>query len=109
MRANELILHCFAERRDGLWVAACLDFSLAAQATSLGEAKHKLETQIRDYVIEAVTVDKVHGAQLLRRRAPVRDWLKYWFYRQLTRLRARPMHPDACSFREPMPLAPVAC
>ena len=42
MRSNQLIIRCFAKQEEGLWVAVCVDFTLAAQASSFAEAKEKL-------------------------------------------------------------------
>lgn len=110
MRANDLILHCLAERHGDQWVAVCLDFSLAAQADSFQAVRVKLDAQIREYVFDAVAgPDRQHAAQLLRRRAPLRDWLKYWAYRELSRWSSRRRARTACGFRAPMPLVPATC
>ena len=93
-----------------MWVAVCLDLSLAAQADTLGEVRRKLEAQIREYVFDAVVgQDHSHAGVLLRRRAPLQDWLKYWGYRRLARLFDRRRDRSACSFRETLPLAPAGC
>lgn len=68
--------------RDGdLWVAACLDYTLAAQGYSLDEAKTKLHAQISTYVHEAMTVDSAHAGSLLARKAPLLDRVRYdaWY------------------------------
>jgi hypothetical protein len=54
---------------------------LATQADSLLEAKEKLRDQISEYVYDAlVGEDQAFAEQLLRRRAPLVDWLKYYGY-----------------------------
>lgn len=70
-------LRCMAYFQDGLFIAACLDLSLAAQGDSLQEAKEKLESQIKDYLDEIVA-EPEYARQLFRRRAPLSMWLKYW-------------------------------
>jgi predicted RNase H-like HicB family nuclease len=50
MKSNDLILKCYAEQEEGVWVAVCLDFNLAAQADSYQEVKAKLESMISFYV-----------------------------------------------------------
>lgn len=77
MAAN---LRCMAYKEDGLWVAVCVDLSLAAQANSFDEVQHKLNEQIKDYVIEAIE-DKDYGHQLLTRKSPVSIMLKYYWIR----------------------------
>jgi hypothetical protein len=76
----KLTVRCMAWCERGQWVAACLDYTLAAQAPSLEEAKRKLHAQIASYVIDAVTVDRAHAEQLLSRQAPARDRLRYAFW-----------------------------
>ncbi len=53
MKADELLVHCYAERKDGQWQAFCLDFDLAAQADTFEEVRAKLDAMLDDYVAEA--------------------------------------------------------
>jgi hypothetical protein len=86
MKPSELILHCYAEQKGDQWQAFCLEFTLAAQGDSLTETKAKLENMIFEYVYDALAgEDKAFAEQLLSRRAPLRDWLKYNWYRLLNR------------------------
>jgi len=71
------ILRCMAYQQDGVFVAACLDLSLAAQADTMREAMDKLETQIKDFLTEALS-EPQYAEQLLKRKAPLSMWLKYW-------------------------------
>ncbi|RBO13294.1 DUF1902 domain-containing protein [Pantoea sp. 3_1284] len=72
-------LRCMAYRQDGVFVAVCLDWSLAAQGDTLKEAKLKLEEQMHSLVEEAKAEPK-YARQLLRgRKAPISLWLKYWY------------------------------
>lgn len=50
-------MRCYAEKHGALWVAVCIDLSLAAQAESLAEARRKLDAQIKDYVLDALVGD----------------------------------------------------
>jgi hypothetical protein len=70
-------VRCYAKRSEGQWVAVCVDLCLAAQADSFAEAKQKLDAQIRDYVFEALTVDRAHARELLSRKAPIQNRLEY--------------------------------
>lgn len=70
-------LRCMAYQQDGVYIAACLDLSLAAQANTIEEAMSKLESQVDDYISEALE-DKAHARELLSRRAPLSMWVKYW-------------------------------
>lgn len=77
MSNNPFVLQCYAEKKDGLWIAACPQFTLATQGESFEEAKAKLEGQIKSYVVEALTIDREHAAELLGRRAPLSMRLQY--------------------------------
>lgn len=85
-------LRCMAYSQDGIYIAACLDLSLAAQADSLKEAMDKLEAQIKDY-FEEVASDPQYANQLCHRKAPLSMWVKYWsipaanFIRKIVRSR----------------------
>lgn len=82
MKPQELIVRCFAEKKDGVWQAVCIDLNLAAQDHSFEKVRRKLNSQIADYVYDAtVGVDSEFADQLLRRKAPLPLQAKYyWFY-----------------------------
>ncbi|MCM5471346.1 DUF1902 domain-containing protein, partial [Escherichia coli] len=44
-----------AYQQNGVYVAACLDLSLAAQADTMKEAVNKLDEQIKDFFTEALS------------------------------------------------------
>lgn len=113
MRPNELVLRCFAERDGDVWVAYCLDLSLAAQADSWEEARAKLEAQVREYVADAMGgQDGKYGAALMARRAPASTYLRYYTAKVLIAL-AEKFHstrrPQGRPFQEVLPLAPQTC
>lgn len=70
-------LRCMAYQQDGVFVAVCLDLSLAAQADTMQEVMVKLEEQIKDYLLEASS-EPEYARQLLSRKAPASMWFKYW-------------------------------
>lgn len=112
MRANQLVLRCYAERTGDLWNAYCLDLSLGTQADSFDEAKKKLDLQIGEYVRDAFAggQDQAHGVYLLTRKAPFSMWLKYWGMKALIHLVGK-KHPleNRRRFKEVMPLSPAHC
>ena len=83
MEPVALTVRCMAWCEGDQWVAACLDLTLAAQASTLDEARRKLHAQIGSYVLDAMTVDRRHAEQLLSRRAPLVDQFRYVFWRSL--------------------------
>lgn len=101
----KLVVRCVARRRGDVWVALCVDFTLAAQGDSLEEAREKLHAQIADYVTEAVTVDAEHAAELLKRKGPLLHRLQYRLAAFTTAFRR--LH-DRYAYTEPLPLQPVA-
>lgn len=79
IKPNNLILHCYAEQKDNQWSAFCLELTLAAQGDTFEEAKKKLSSMIRTYIYDAtVGQDKEYADQLLSRRAPFFEWIKFY-------------------------------
>ena len=85
----DLVFKGYAVREDGVWVAVCLDFCLAAQADTVEEAMEKLMLQIAEYVYDAVAgEDRDQGDYLLhRRKAPLAYWVTYYRLRLLHAIR----------------------
>ena len=84
---SDLILRCLALRRDGYWVAMCVDLDLVVQADTASEAKHLLHEQIVSYVAEAYGEDERFAVQLLGRRAPMRYFAMYYAIKWLNHAR----------------------
>lgn len=81
MSVSNLVLRCYSLYDKEQWIAFCLDFDLAAQADSFEEAKEKLEDMIKVYVFDAlVGEDKEYSEQMLFRKAPLIEWIKYYYY-----------------------------
>lgn len=111
---RNLVLHCIAERKQGQWQAFCLEYSLAAQGDSFEEARDKLKEQISEYLFDAlVGQDMEHAEYFLNRSAPLRMWLKLYFYQAACAVKPFAQKvfspPEHKPFRMPMPLAPQTC
>lgn len=105
MYSRDLILHCLGRKEGDQWIVMSLEFSLAAQADSLEQAKVMLQSQIREYLTDAlVGRDKEHAEELLGRRAPLKYWAQYWLARCIRNVGN---HKLVKTFRQPMPLAPA--
>ena len=105
MKVANLVLRCYARYDEGQWVAICLDFDLAAQAETVEGAQAKLESMIKEYLFDAlVGEDQAYAEQFLSRKAPLFEWLRYYFY--LFRHYLIPTHQDYYLFHEPLPLTP---
>jgi hypothetical protein len=106
MKPTQLLLRCYAEKVGDQWQAFCLDLSLAAQGDTFAEVKDKLDVMIAEYVYDAlVGEDREYAHQLLTRRAPLRDWIKYYWYCLLSKAGA--IHEEARRlFTSLVPLEP---
>jgi len=101
MGKNRRVLHCYGKRKDGKWFGVCLELNLAAEADSLLELKREINSMISSY-IEAVcdTDDKASIPHLLKRPAPLSDWINYYLiaiFQHIANL------PDKMTFDEIMP------
>jgi hypothetical protein len=106
MKPTQLLLRCYAEKVGNQWQAFCLDLSLAAQGDTFAAVKDKLDAMVAEYVYDALAgEDREYAEQLLTRRAPLRDWLKYHWYRVL--ISAGALHEEARRlFKSLVPLVP---
>lgn len=81
---KQMILRCYAEKKDGVWQAFCLDLNLAVQGQSSQEVKRKMHEQIEMFLYDALEgEDRQYADQLLARKAPIGFWLKYYLYKTL--------------------------
>lgn len=107
-------VRCYAEMKDGYWQAFSIEYGLAAQGDSLEEVRQKLDAMIREYLTDAYGEDRRYQRQLLSRRAPFSQVLKYHYYSVLWRFRGRrtrrKIHrePTGLVFNENLP-APAFC
>ena len=78
--SDKLIIRCYGEKKGNKWIGVCLDFNLATEANSSDELVRKMSEIIKSY-IETVLATKDKGSipALLSRKAPLRDWFKYYF------------------------------
>jgi len=108
VRPSQLIVRCYGEKQGSQWSVMCLDFTLAAQGASFSEAKAKLNSQIEEYVTDALGgVDAEHAPYLLYRRAPLVYWLKY--YRIRLQAWSRRLVRTHKAFDEALPLVVAHC
>lgn len=86
MQPTNLILRCYAEHKDGLWQAFCIDLCLAAQGDSFEDVRDKLHSQIVDYLNDALCgEDREFAEQLLNRKAPFSQIAKFHTFHALGR------------------------
>lgn len=107
MRGNKFELRCYIEKQGNLFVAVCIDLSLAAQADSMDEARRKLDLQIVDYLNDVLNgPEREHIKDLLPRKAPLSQQLRYQVIRLVCKvertLASRPKNrkPHATAFNE---------
>lgn len=107
MRENKFQLRCYAEKQGNLFVAVCIDLSLAAQADSMEEARRKLEAQIVDYLHDVLNgPERAHIQDLLPRKSPLSLRLRYQYIRACCKIarmldkRPKRRSPHATAFNE---------
>ncbi len=84
MNPKQMILRCYAEKKDSIWQAFCIDLNLAVQGETRDEVRAKLQRQIGSYLYDALEgEDKEYANQLLSRKAPIVFRAKYTFYKIL--------------------------
>nr|WP_298117365.1 hypothetical protein [uncultured Pseudomonas sp.] len=102
MKPKDILLRCYAERKEGYWQAFCIDLCLAVQGDSLQEVQSKLHSQITDYLTDIFEgEDRPYAAQLLSRKAPAAIIARYYFLSALLRFH---QWKNALVFRDAMPL-----
>lgn len=77
---RKLVIKCYGERKGDKWIGVCLNFNLITEADSSEKLIKKMNGIIQSY-LETVfdTEDKNSIPSLLSRKAPLRDWCKYYF------------------------------
>lgn len=80
-----LVLKFYAHQtRDGNWYGVCLNLNLAVEAESVDELKEKFKNVIISYIDTVLdTEDTDSIPDLLTRKAPFIDWLKYYYIKLL--------------------------
>lgn len=66
--------HCFAERKDGVYVGYCLEAGVVSSGLTVDEVRNNLHEAIRAYM---VYVRSSGNYRLLRRGSSLRVWAKY--------------------------------
>lgn len=88
MKPKAFLLRILGHKEGNQWTVMCLDFSLAAQANTYEEAHRLLRAQIESYIKDIFGGPDAEFAEtLLNRRAPLKYWLIFYFYRTLQALR----------------------
>jgi len=79
---HKLIIRCYGERKGDKWIGVCLNFNLATEAESAEKLVKKMNGVIKSYLeVTLNTEDQKSIPELLLRRAPFRDWCKYYLIR----------------------------
>ncbi len=75
-RGIDRTIFCYAEGKGEHWEAYCLTFDLTVHGRSFGEVRQKIGEQIGLFIEGVNNLPESERARLLRRRAPVREWLR---------------------------------
>ena len=79
-------IRCLIKNEGNLKVALSLEFGLAAQASTIKEAKQKLENQIEEYINDALTADEDKKKYLLSRKGHWQWFVMYYSVYWLSKL-----------------------
>ncbi|MCG6540206.1 hypothetical protein MCB86_08975 [Pseudomonas sp. KSR10] len=102
MKPDNILLRCFAERKEGYWQAFCIDLNLAVQGDSRDEVTRKLHAHVYDYLKDIFEgEDRPFAAQLLTRKAPISLRARYYLIAALCHFHRI---KDRCTFQDAMPL-----
>ena len=80
---NEFVLRCYGYRsNEGPYIGVCVNLNIAIQADSPRELREKMSDAISSYIDTVLdTNDRDSIPVLMSRRAPMQDWLIYYFIR----------------------------
>lgn len=107
MKTGDLLLRCYAVKDDDQWIAFCIDLGLAAQGDTYEETKRKLHDMIHEYILDALDgEDKEYADQLLSRKAPLSQFVTYYFYKLMFKIGAFKNGAHKL-FNQPVPLVPA--
>ncbi len=102
MKPQEILLRCYLEKKDGIWQAFCVDLCLAVQGDSAEEVRRKLHEQVYDYLVDIFEgEDRPYAAQLLNRKAPLSQRLRYHWLRLASHING---FKNRFAFEDAMPL-----
>lgn len=108
MKACELTLHGLLRReKEGYWAAYCLDFTLYATGETAEEAMGKLRVIVEEYLTDAlVGDDQPYADDLLNRRAPWADWVRFYWLSFLQHFHRIKDSLHSTAFALPVPMVP---
>jgi len=102
IRPKDLVLRCYGHSVNNKpYIGVCVDLNIAVQADSPDELKKKMGDAIVSY-FEAVldTDDRQSVPGLIRRKAPMRDWVIYYLIKFIVLIRQIPTN---FTFKEYIP------
>lgn len=102
LEPSKLVLKCYGHpTREGRYFGVCLNLNVAVEAVSIEELQSKMSEAIISYIETVLdTVDKASVPELLCRRAPLRDWLIYYFIKAAGHIKK---FPGNFTFKEFIP------
>ncbi len=99
---GDLVLRCYAQKTEKAnLVGTCLELDISVEASNIDELKKKMSQAIESYIqVVLDTSDRDSIPVLLSRRAPLKDWILYYFFKHLHRIRR---FPGNFTFKELIP------
>lgn len=103
-KPNNRILRCYGYRlKDGPYYGVCVDLNLAIQTDSLEKLKREMNKVITSYLDAVLNTDNPKSIpHLLQRRAPIQDWVIYYFIKMILFVKRFP--ENLILFKESVPI-----
>lgn len=102
IRPGRFVLRCYGQRTEkGNLVGVCLDLDIAVEAQSIDELKKKMNQAVTSYLDSVLDTDDRESIPiLLTRRAPLKDWVIYYYIKLRDYIRR---FPGNFTFNEMIP------
>jgi len=99
---RRFVLRCYGQKTEkGNLVGVCLDLDIAVEAESIEELKRKMNQAFQTYLETVLDTDDTDSIpHLLTRRAPLKDWVLYYFIKSIHYIRR---FPGNFTFKEIIP------
>jgi hypothetical protein len=84
-KSSDLVLRCYGRKvSDGQWYGVCVDLNIAAEAGSKDEMLEKIGDMVKSYLEAVIDTDDPDSIpHLLKRPAPLKDWVAYYLIKLL--------------------------
>jgi len=91
IRPKNLILRCYGYSSKNAYIGVCIDLNIAIQGDSQQEVRRKMNDAIKSYILSVLdTDDQSSIPDLILRKAPLQDWIIYYWIKIKVAIRQIP-------------------